>query len=404
MQNGVRALARQGLGSIEIRAEAPAQGSTLEAALELRGGAARDVAVTGNKQALHNVYSSDMPTVTLQPSGQQFQVEEGESILAAALRQQIILPYGCRNGACGSCKGKLLDGQVDYGAYQKRTLTDDEKTQGKALFCQARPLGDVVIEARTIGATKDIQVKTLPCRVQKLERLADDVIALHLKLPANERLQFLAGQYLEFLLKDGSRRSFSMANAPHDDELIQLHVRHVAGGQFTDHVFGKMKERDILRFEGPLGTFFLRQDSDKPIVFVASGTGFAPIKSIIEAARHKGVARAMTLYWGGRRPKDLYMSALAESWAGPAFRYVPVVSDARPEDGWQGRTGFVHRAVMQDFPDLSGYQVYACGVPIMVDSARKDFTTMCKLPDEEFFADSFTTQADLAQPAAPSPK
>jgi CDP-4-dehydro-6-deoxyglucose reductase len=404
VQNGVRALARQGLGSIEIRAEAPAQGSNLEAALELRGGAARDVAVTGNKQALHHVYSSDMPTVTLQPSGQQFQVEEGESILAAALRQQIILPYGCRNGACGSCKGKLLDGQVDYGAYQKRTLTDDEKTQGKALFCQARPLGDVVIEARTIGATKDIQVKTLPCRVQKLERLADDVIALHLKLPANERLQFLAGQYLEFLLKDGSRRSFSMANAPHDDELIQLHVRHVAGGQFTDHVFGKMKERDILRFEGPLGTFFLRQDSDKPIVFVASGTGFAPIKSIIEAARHKGVARAMTLYWGGRRPKDLYMSALAESWAGPAFRYVPVVSDARPEDGWQGRTGFVHRAVMQDFPDLSGYQVYACGVPIMVDSARKDFTTMCKLPDEEFFADSFTTQADLAQPAAPSPK
>jgi CDP-4-dehydro-6-deoxyglucose reductase len=173
-----------------------------------------------------------------------------------------------------------------------------------------------------------------------------------------------------------------------------------------------MKERDILRFEGPLGTFFLRQDSEKPIIFVASGTGFAPIKSIIEASRHKGVTRPMTLYWGGRRPKDLYMNALAESWVGPGFRYVPVVSDARPEDGWQGRTGFVHRAVMQDFPDLSGYQVYACGVPIMVDSARKDFTTMCKLPDEEFFADSFTTQADLAggagqpaaQSAAPSPK
>ena len=339
-----------------------------------------------------------MHTVTLQPSGQQFQVEDGESILAAALRQQIILPYGCRNGACGSCKGKLLEGQVDYGVYQKKALPDEDKAQGKALFCQARPLGDVVIEARTIGATKDLQVKTLPCRVQKLERLADDVIALHLKLPANERLQFLAGQYLEFLLKDGSRRSFSMANAPHDDELIQLHVRRVAGGQFTDHVFGRMKERDILRFEGPLGTFFLRQDSDKPIVFVASGTGFAPIKSIIEAARHKGVTRPMTLYWGGRRPTDLYMNALAESWAGPALRYVPVVSDALPEDGWGGRTGFVHRAVMQDFPDLSAHQVYACGVPIMVDSARKDFTTLCQLPEEEFFADSFTTQADLARP------
>ena len=345
-----------------------------------------------------------MHKVTLQPSGQSFEVEEGESILTAALRQQFVLPYGCRNGACGSCKGKLLEGSVDYGVHQQKALTDQEKAQGKALFCQARPLSDLVIEARTVGAVKDIQVKTLPCRVQKLERLADDVMALHLKLPANERLQFLAGQYLEFLLRDGSRRSFSMANAPHDDELIQLHVRHVAGGQFTDHVFGKMKERDILRFEGPLGTFFLREESRKPIVFVASGTGFAPIKSIIESARHRGVQRPMTLYWGGRRPKDLYLNALAQSWAGADLRYVPVVSEALPEDQWTGRTGFVHRAVMADFPDLSGVQVYACGVPIMVDSAKRDFTATCGLPEEEFFADSFTTQADLAQPAAPSPR
>jgi CDP-4-dehydro-6-deoxyglucose reductase len=339
-----------------------------------------------------------MHKVTLQPSGQSFEVEEGESILTAALRQQFVLPYGCRNGACGSCKGRLLEGSVDYGVYQQKALPDHEKAQGKALFCQARPLTDLVIEARTVGAVKDIQVETLPCRVQKLERLADDVMALHLKLPANERLQFLAGQYLEFLLRDGSRRSFSMANAPHDDELIQLHVRHVAGGQFTDHVFGKMKERDILRFEGPLGTFFLREESRKPIVFVASGTGFAPIKSIIESARHRGVERPMTLYWGGRRPKDLYMDALAQSWVRAGFRYVPVISEALAQDGWQGRAGFVHRAVMEDFPDLSGHQVYACGVPIMVDSAKRDFTAHCKLPEDEFFADSFTTQADLARP------
>ena len=339
-----------------------------------------------------------MHRVTLQPSGQSFEVEEGESILTAALRQQFVLPYGCRNGACGSCKGKLLEGSVDYGVYQQKALPDQEKAQGKALFCQAKPLTDLVIEARTVGAVKDIQVKTLPCRVQKLERLADDVMALHLKLPANERLQFLAGQYLEFLLRDGSRRSFSMANAPHDDELIQLHVRHVAGGQFTDHVFGKMKERDILRFEGPLGTFFLREESRKPVVFVASGTGFAPIKSIIESARHRGVERPMTLYWGGRRPKDLYMNALAESWGRAGLRYVPVISDALAEDGWRGRAGFVHRAVMEDFPDLSGHQVYACGVPIMVDSAKRDFSAHCNLPEEEFFADSFTTQADLARP------
>lgn len=343
-----------------------------------------------------------MSKVTLQPSGQVFEVAAGEAVLAAALRQGFVLPYGCKNGACGSCKGKILEGAVDYGTYQKKALTDEEKAQGKALFCQAKPLGDLVIEARTIGAAKDIPIKTLPCRVQKLERVTEDVMVLQLKLPANERLQFLPGQYLEFLLKDGARRSFSMANTP-AAELVELHVRHVAGGQFTDHVFQKMKERDILRMEAPLGTFFLREDSAKPIVFVASGTGFAPIKSIIEAQLAKGVnqvTRPMVLYWGGRRPKDLYLDALAKSWGIP---YVPVISEAQAEDHWTGRTGFVHRAVMQDFPDLSGHQVYACGVPIMVDSARRDFITQCRLPEDEFYADSFTTQADLPQ-AAPSPK
>jgi CDP-4-dehydro-6-deoxyglucose reductase len=234
--------------------------------------------------------------------------------------------------------------------------------------------------------------------VQKLERVTDDVIVAHLKLPANERLQFLAGQYIEFILKDGSRRSFSMANPPHDDEFLQLHIRHVPGGQFTDHVFGTMKERDILRFEGPLGSFFL-QKSERPIVFVASGTGFAPIKAILEDAFRKGVDRPMTLYWGARRPKDLYLNDLPTQWAAEHahFKYVPVISDALPEDAWTGRAGFVHRAVMEDFADLSGYQVYACGVPIMVESARRDFTHERRLPIDEFFADSFTTQADLAK-------
>jgi CDP-4-dehydro-6-deoxyglucose reductase len=338
-----------------------------------------------------------MHSVTIQPSGQHIEVEAGEAILAAALRQGLVLPYGCKNGACGSCKGKIVSGTVDYGVYQPKALTDAEKSAGKALFCQAKPLSDMVIEARTVGAVKGIEVKTLPCRVQKMERLADDVMVLHLKLPASERLVFLAGQYLDFLQKDGSRRSFSMACAPHDADALQLHVRHVAGGAFTDHVFGKMKERDILRFEGPLGTFFLREDTAKPIVLVASGTGFAPIKAIIEEALHKGISRPMSLYWGGRRPKDLYLNALAESWAARGLlKYVPVISDALPEDLWSGRTGFVHRAVMEDFPDLSGHQVYACGVPVMVDAARKDFTASCGLPEEEFYADSFTTQADVA--------
>jgi CDP-4-dehydro-6-deoxyglucose reductase len=334
-----------------------------------------------------------MPSIILQPSGLQFSVEAGETVLAAALRQGYVLPYGCKSGACGSCKGKIVSGSVDYGTYQKKALTDEEKAQGKALFCQAKPLTDLVVEARVIGAAKDIQIKTLPCRIQKMARAADDVMVLQLKLPANEKLNFLAGQFIEFLLKEGKRRSFSIANPPHAADLIELHVRHVAGGQFTDHVFGKMKERDILRFEGPLGTFFLREESQKPIVFVASGTGFAPIKAVIEYMQNKGIQRPATLYWGGRRPKDLYMNEIASRWP---LKYVPVISDALPEDNWAGRTGFVHRAVMEDFPDLSGYQVYACGVPIMVDSARKDFVEKCRLPEDEFYADSFTTQADVA--------
>jgi CDP-4-dehydro-6-deoxyglucose reductase len=336
--------------------------------------------------------------VTVQPSGHVFQVPEGETVLAAALNEGFHLPYGCRNGACGSCKGKLVAGRIDQGKYQHTALSEDERAAGYALFCVAKPLSDLVIEVRSIGAVKDIPVKKLPCRVHKLERVADDVMIAHLKLPANERLQFLAGQYIEFILKDGARRSFSMANPPHDDEFLQLHVRHVPGGQFTDHVFGAMKERDILRFEGPLGVFFL-QESAKPIVFVASGTGFAPIKAIIEDAFKKGIDRPMTLYWGARRPKDLYLNELPVRWAAeqPHFRYVPVISDALPEDAWQGRTGFVHRAVMDDFDDLSAHQVYACGVPIMVESARRDFTHERKLPIDEFYADSFTTQADLAK-------
>jgi CDP-4-dehydro-6-deoxyglucose reductase len=336
--------------------------------------------------------------VTIRNTGHRFAVQEGESILQAALNAGLVLPYGCRDGACGTCKGKLIEGSIDYGHYSEKALPPAEREQGSALFCQAKPLSDVVIEAREVRKAGDIKVRKLPARVQKLERAADDAMILYLKLPANERLMFLPGQYIDILLKDGSRRSFSMANAPHDDEFVQLHVRHVPGGSFTDHVFKTMKERDILRFEGPFGTFFLREESEKPCVLVASGTGFAPIKAVIEAAIQKGIARPMTLYWGARRPKDLYLNGLPERWVAehPGFKYVPVISDALPEDSWKGRVGFVHRAVMEDFPDLSDHQVYACGVPIMVDSARRDFIQKCQLPENEFFADSFTTAADKA--------
>ncbi len=338
--------------------------------------------------------------VTIRNTGHQFPAQAGENVLQAALNAGLVLPYGCRDGACGTCKGKLLEGSIDYGEYSDKAMSAEEKANGHALFCQAKPLSDIVIEAREVRNAGDIQIKKLPARVAAVERVADDVMIIRLKLPASERLMFLAGQYIDILLKDGTRRSFSMANAPHDDEFVELHVRHVPGGSFTDHVFLKMKERDMLRFEGPLGTFFLREESAKPIVFVASGTGFAPIKAITEAALKKGISRPMTLYWGARRPKDVYLNELPQRWAAahPGLRYVPVISEALPEDNWQGRTGFVHRAVMEDFPDLSAHQVYACGVPIMVDSAKRDFTAKCGLPENEFFADSFTTAADLAKP------
>ncbi len=331
--------------------------------------------------------------VTIQPSGHQFTVESGQTILEAALDAGFALPYGCRNGACGACKGKILAGEVDYGEHQEETLTLEEKNRGHALFCCARPLCDLVIEAKEVSAAKDIPVKTLPCRVERLERLCHDVMGIWLKLPSSERLQFLPGQYIDFLLKDGKRRSFSLANAPEDDALLELHARHVPGGYFTDHIFNAMKVKDIMRINGPLGSFFLRE-SDKPAIFVAGGTGFAPIKSILAHAFHHQVDRQMVLYWGARSLRDLYLPDLPAQWqqAHANFSFIPVLSQPAPEDHWTGRTGLVHEAVLADFTDLSGYQVYACGAPPMVAAARKDFTAR-GLPAEEFYSDSFEFQA-----------
>jgi CDP-4-dehydro-6-deoxyglucose reductase len=330
-------------------------------------------------------------TVTLQPSGHSFTVDGETNLLQAALDAGFTLPYGCRNGACGSCKSTVTAGSIDHGKAQESTLPAAERSAGKALLCCATARSDLAIECREVGAAKDIPVRIMPCRVQTLERVADDVIIMSLKLPTNERLQFLAGQYIEFMLKDGKRRAFSLANAPHDDGLLQLHIRHVPDGQFTGHVFNTMKEKEILRFQGPLGSFFLREESDKPIVLLAGGTGFAPIKSLLEDALHRGIQRPIWLYWGSRNRGGLYLDVLAQQWAAQHdhLRYIPVLSD----EDWDGRRGFVHRAVLDDHPDLSQVQVYACGAPAMIDAARRDFAA-AGLPDGEFFADSFTFAGD----------
>ncbi|WP_426054603.1 CDP-6-deoxy-delta-3,4-glucoseen reductase [Janthinobacterium sp. PSPC2-1] len=337
--------------------------------------------------------------ITVQPSGHQFSCEADETVLSAAIRAGVGLPYSCKSGACSSCKGKIVSGNVQHKPYQARSLTEEEAAAGYSLLCCAVPQGDLVVQAREVAGSSDYPIKKMPSRVTTIEKVAPDVVVLTLQLPASERLHYRAGQYIEIMLRDNKRRSYSMASAPVDGGPVSLHIRHMPGGLFTDQVFGSMKERDILRFEGPMGTFFLREDSDKPVVLLASGTGFAPLKAIVEHMINEQSPRPITLYWGARRPHDLYMDALCRQWAAdlPQFTYVPVVSEALPEDAWSGRTGFVHQAVMADLPDMSAYQVYACGAPIVVESANRDFVQLCQLPADEFYADAFTTEADLAK-------
>ena len=335
-------------------------------------------------------------SVLVQPSGRTFDVAPGEAVLAAGIRQGIGLPYGCKDGACGSCKCKLVSGSVVHGTHQLKALSLEEEASGFVLTCCAQAQSDLVLESRQVTELGALPIKKMPTRVTSLTKLSDDVMVLQLQLPANDSFAYRAGQYVEFILRDGARRSYSMASAPNLGVCMELHIRHMPGGKFTDHVFGAMKEKEILRVEGPFGSFFLREDSDKPIILLASGTGFAPIKALIEHMQHLASQRSVTLYWGGRRAADLYMQdwIAAQLKIMPNLRYVPVISDASQEDQWQGRCGFVHRAVLQDFPDLSTFQVYACGAPIVIESARRDFSELAQLPPDEFFADSFTSEAD----------
>ncbi|CAJ0729897.1 MULTISPECIES: CDP-6-deoxy-delta-3,4-glucoseen reductase [Ralstonia] len=343
--------------------------------------------------------------VMLRPSGHFFEVQEGNTILAAGLASGRFLPYSCRTGVCNTCKARVVEGAVDHGMVLKTYLSDDARAQGYALLCSAKPLSDVVIEVAELEGMAAIKPKIYPCRVTRMERAAPDVMVLTLRMPMNETMQFMAGQYIEMILPEGERRNYSIATAPAIDGLphIELHIRHVPGGAFTDRVFSALKERDVLRFEGPFGTFFLREESDKPMLMLASGTGFGPIKSIVEYAIKKRINRRIEIYWGGRRKQDLYMMALAQSWAAAHanISFYPVLSDPTPGCEWTGEIGYVHRVVMDHHPDLSGYQVYACGAPAMVDSARRDFVERCRLPAQDFFADSFLTAVEKAGAGGP---
>ena len=329
-----------------------------------------------------------MPTykIKIKSSGLEFNVKPSQTILEGAIASGITLPYGCQDGACGSCKGKVISGKYFLNEYQSSALTDSDIKAGNTLYCKSMAQEDLVIEPNIPEVYDQYSPKVVPVKVESLTRLNHDVMQMFLKLPAKETFRFKAGQYIEFIMGDGSRRAFSMANAPLDS-MIELHLRLIEGGKFTSFVFNEMKEKSIHRIEGPIGQFYLR-DSEKPIIFIAGGTGFAPIKSIIEDMIANKNKRKIYLYRGVRSEKDFYMNELVNDWIKKleGLKYIPVVEDGLSEDA---RSGYVHHAVLEDFKNLNDIQVYCCGAPGLVENAFKDLTKS-GLPDDQFFADAFT--------------
>lgn len=330
-------------------------------------------------------------------SGAVFSVNEGESVLTAALRQGVMLPYSCKNGTCGSCKGRLESGEVHYPFHPPLALSREEIGEGCALLCQAEPIEDLVIRVREIEAVRDIQIRKIPARVIEKTRLTADVMRIKIKLPDAQRLQFLAGQYLEILLPDGKRRAFSIASAPQSEDVIELHIRHVEGGGFTGWVFDTLKERDILRLEAPLGTFFIRNDqTDRPMILMGGGTGFAPLKSMIEDLLAHHDKRPLHLFWGARNQAELYLHELAQRWAeqNDHIQYSSALSEPQSEDQADFFNGFVHAAVLQQYPQLSAFDIYMSGPPAMIDAGRAAFLEN-GAEQRRLFFDSFEFGLDV---------
>lgn len=340
--------------------------------------------------------------VIMRPSGHEFDAEPDESVLDAAMRHGIELPYGCRGGSCGSCAGYLVNGEVRY-AEEPMGLSDAMREQKQALFCMAQPLTDLEIRIEEVDALKGIPVRNLRCRVESLAHLSHDVIGMKLKIAGSERMQYVAGQYIEFILEDGKRRAFSIANAPHEDELIELHIRHVQGGKFTDFLFDHMEEKTMLRIEGPLGGFFIREESVRPIIMMGGGTGFGPLKAMIEHANYIGLDRSIHLFMGVRALRDLYMVDMVKQWqqANSKLLFTPVLSEPMEGDDWRGETGFVHEAVTRTYGDLSPFDIYMSGPPPMVNAALEAFHA--KGADTgHMYSDAFEYAADTLKAIADS--
>lgn len=339
-------------------------------------------------------------TVTIAGSGSQFPCDQDTQILQAGLNSGLFLPYSCRSGMCSTCRGRVVKGTVDLCGVHPAYLPQSMRDAGYALLCQAKPCSDITIEVEEIDPSQAIRSKYMPVRVIAMDKLSDDVMLVKLGFPMNEPMRFRAGQYLEFVGKDGARRSYSIANAPKADGVrqVELHIRHIPNGHFSGRVFRNMSLREVHKIEFPMGSFFLREKTDKQVILLASGTGFAPIKAILEDVFSRNVKRSIILYWGGRRLHDLYMKNICDKWAKEFvnFKFVPVLSEPSAACHWQGRTGLVHQAVLSDFPSLAHAEVYACGTPLMVEAARRDLVEQAQLPVEAFFADSFLTSKEKA--------
>jgi NAD(P)H-flavin reductase/ferredoxin len=332
--------------------------------------------------------------VIVEASDIEFPCEPGETVLDAAERAGYSLPYSCRKGVCATCEGDLLRGDVAIGS------RDRVGPGGNLLFCQARPRSDILIHPKRIQRRDPDARKTVAAKVYRIDRPVDDVTILQLRFAAGIRAKFLAGQYLRVKMPDGDTRNFSMASPPHQSDGVQLHVRHVRGGRFSESLLAALRPGDTLEVELPFGDFHLRPDSEKPMLCLATGTGFAPLKSIVEDLIKRGSKRPLHLYWGGRRRRDLYLVDLPQKWAARLdwFRFIPVLSELDPD--WNGAAGLVHHAVLRDFADLSGWQVYACGNPRMIRQARRDFVSTAGLHESDFFADPFVPSGN--DPAIPA--
>jgi CDP-4-dehydro-6-deoxyglucose reductase len=315
-----------------------------------------------------------------------FSAAPDQSLLDAALGASLNLPHSCKGGNCGSCRARLLQGEIHYPNGPPLGISAAEAAEGFVLLCQCRARSDLTIETPQITPADQARIKRLPARIERSELLSHDVMGLFLRLPAAEAFSFEAGQYLDIMLPGGRRRSFSIASPPHDSRLLELHVRKVDGGEFSAPLFEHVARSSLLSIEGPLGQFCYREGT-APMLLIGGGTGIAPLLSILRHVVETGLERDLKVYWGVRSERDLYARATLETLAG----YVPVLSEATP--AWTGRRGWVHEAVLDDIPDLQRYDVYAAGPPAMIGAVRHEFSLRGVAASRLYF-DSFDYAPD----------